>query len=137
MRIEIDKLTLTEQFEGYTWWSDRDKPEVFNHNRYEELVFDNCANPFIVEGQLFDTQSNVSYSIRFIDGEYLIYRYDVGACSHKSDEEFIASSRLHSIDNSVEKLYFHRIWREETDSLCENMTVLTPAEMVFVGFTKR
>jgi CRISPR type III-associated protein (TIGR04423 family) len=41
----------------------------------------------------------------------------------------------HRMEN-VQKMKFRQYWRPVEDDLCEGMTVLQPAELVFVGFEK-
>lgn len=40
-------------YQGYLWYSDEQIPKVFD-NEEVELELDDTANPFIVEGQLYE-----------------------------------------------------------------------------------
>ena len=61
-------------YQGYLWYSDEQIPKVFD-NEEVELELDDTANPFIVEGQLYDMTEDRSISIKFIDGKYIINTY--------------------------------------------------------------
>ena len=61
-------------YQGYVWKSDNNEPNRVSGDFNEDL---SIHNPFIVEGFLYDEERRVSYSIKYVDGEYLIYRYEV------------------------------------------------------------
>ena len=62
-------------YDGYIWYSDKSEPEVFQSQDFE-FDTDEIVNPFIIEGQLYDAQKRVSYSIKFVDGEYICKTYE-------------------------------------------------------------
>lgn len=122
-------INITDKFQGYIWMSDKSSPRVVSALS-EELKLDDSSNPFIVEAQLFDTQNQISYSVKYVDGKHLCKDYPLAAMGDEyTDKEFI-SNRI----DGVSKLKFRQYWREEKDELCENMKVLLPSEFVFVGF---
>lgn len=130
------------KLEGYLWYSDQDKSTVYNGTK-ECFEFDDNDNPFVIEGQLYDTEEKKSYSIKYVDGGYLKKEYpkdfkgkDLSGC--EITNKYYQSNRM---DGKV--LQFMEIWRPVPDSLCEEsdsgsngMSVLQPAELVFVGFKK-
>lgn len=117
-------------YKGYLWKSDEQKPKVYNNESLDTLLLNNCENPFIIEGQLYDEKSQKSYSIRYIDGEYWAYEYDL----NELKMDFTEHLYIASFENAQGKLNFRQYWREKKDNLCEDMMILYPAEFVFVGF---
>jgi CRISPR type III-associated protein (TIGR04423 family) len=114
------------------WWSDDQLPKVYKN----EILPDwpaNTANPFIIEGKLYDATNQKSYSIRFVDGDYLVNCFDL---SELKDREFIRKDYLPNRLDGVKKLCFKEFWKPEPDTFCEEMPVLQPAENVFIGFNE-
>ena len=62
--------------EGYLWWSDQQEPQVFENQSIDQCL-NEVQNPFVVEGQLYDKEEKKSYSIKYVDGKYLINKYKV------------------------------------------------------------
>lgn len=123
------------KMEGYLWYSDQDAPIVYDGTK-ESFKFDDNDNPFVIEGQLYDSNANISYSIKYVDGKYLKKEYHV-----VSKEEGCEITEKSYISNRMNGrvLCFKEIWRPsepESEPLCEGMSVLQPAELVFVGFKK-
>lgn len=118
------------RYEGYIWFSDQKEPKVFNNEEFELEIADD-KNPFIIEGQLFDSTNNKSVSIKYVDGEYIVKPYDVQENERDNAQEYL-SNRMDD-----RKLLFVQRWEEQPDDLCEGMQVLQPAELVFVGFNNK
>lgn len=126
---KLTEIDLLQKYEGYLWWSNQPSPKVFHNETITDLP--EGKNPFIVEGQLYDKSNKKSYSIRFVDGGYLIQCFDLDELEELEciDKKYL-SNRL----DGVQKLCFKEFWRPEPDDLCEGMLALKPAENVFVGF---
>ncbi|MDE6668211.1 MAG: TIGR04423 family type III CRISPR-associated protein [Muribaculaceae bacterium] len=121
-------------YEGYYWLSDADKPVVINGS-FDGLKLDPDDNPFVIEAQLFDRKNNKSFSVKYTDGRYYAYRYDLTATESNNKKEEVKVQKYCSNQMSDHPwLYFHQYWRAKSDELCEGMDVLQPAEIVFVGF---
>ncbi|MDD4149933.1 MAG: TIGR04423 family type III CRISPR-associated protein [Bacteroidales bacterium] len=119
------------KYEGYIWWSNKSTPEVLKNAEYERELIDG-ENPFVVEAQLCDGLNSIS--VKYSDGEYLVNKFDVSA---KSSDSFVYSEQKYIANfDKVLGLQFRQYWREKEDNQCNNMKVLQPAELVFVGFTK-
>lgn len=120
-------------YEGYVWYSDRQKPLVVSPEEEFELTLNDSDNPFVVEGNLWDAANEVSIMIKYVDGKYIVRRTALtDVCvKNASRKEFLP----HRIDG-VKKLAFLQCWDEVEDPLCENMVTLQPCKMLFVGFTK-
>lgn len=106
--------------------SDAANPQVFQ-NETIDLSFDAIENPFVMEGNVAD--KDVSYSIRYVDGHYIVRQYNL-----HEDVEYTEQVYLPHRMSEVNGLRFRRYWREETDEQCCDMQVLQPKEFVFVGF---
>ena len=116
--------------QGYVWLSDSEKPEVYN-NKAANLVLDGGVNPFIVEGQLYDVEQKKSYSIRYVDGRYIVSSTSISDADYDSPNE-IKAYFPNRMDNL--KLKFLRYWQPVKDKNCLGMEVLTLTKNVFIGF---
>jgi CRISPR type III-associated protein (TIGR04423 family) len=123
MKIEKSK------YQGYLWYSDNKEPQVLNNEVFELEIADN-ANPFVIEGQLFDGQKSIS--IKYVDGKYIVNTYDLNTLDGVMQEQTFHSHRMEG-----KLLKFIQIWKNQSDELCEGMQVLQPAELVFVGFNDK
>lgn len=119
-------------YEGYYWLSNADKPVVID-GYFNGLRLNSDDNPFVIEAQLFDRENNVSFSVKYVDGKYYAYCYNLNDAT--GDKEEVKVQKYCSNQMSDHPwLYFLQYWRTESDELCDGMDVLQPAEMVFVGF---
>ena len=119
--------------EGYLWWSDQQEPKVYQDEQID-IILDETKNPFVVEGQLYDKEEKKSYSIKYVDGQYLINIYEVedSDLTNKDNE----SKRFLSNHMGGRWLEFLRYWEEKNDENCMGMPVLTFTKNIFVGFEK-
>lgn len=127
-------------YEGYVWKSDKDAPERIDGEYGNEL--DPKQNPFIIEAQLFDKERGVSYSVKYVDGQYVCRRFVVDSLDYNREEvEEVEIKKFQSNRIKGEKvgMRFLRYWREseDVDNLCCGMKTLQPAELVFVGFINK
>jgi len=130
-KIILSKIPTNANYEGYLWWSNAQKPIVFCNETLPNWPGE-TDNPFIIEGNLVNKENSLSYSIKFVDGEYLAYRFDL---KELDDKEFISKAYLpNRFPSEVKKLCFKEFWRSVSDEFCEDMQVLKPAETVFIGF---
>lgn len=125
--------------EGYLWYSDRDKPVVYDG---VDLTLDlnDEDNPFIIEGQLYDRNSEKSYCIKYIDGKYIVCQYfnvkrlEENPKKNEEKEYEITDKFYQSNHMGGRILHFKEVWRAVCDKLCCNMEIFQPAEVIFVGF---
>lgn len=131
------KVNNIEQgkYQGYFWKSDASEPEVLDGAPFTESL-DPMQNPFIIEGQLYDADRGISYSIRYVDGEYVILRWDLKNDLQGEDFDYTEKEAA-PYRMKAGKLLFRQYWKAEADALCEGMKVLTPHALVFVGFKTR
>ena len=133
------------KYQGYLWYSDQRRPEVYLGNTpVAELILDKPRNPFIVEGNLYDEERQLSISVKFVDGKYIVTRYDLGttaADESVSEECFLTSSRIRKAagkDKADEcgTSVYKRIWKAVPDILNGGRKVLRPHGLAFAGFRK-
>ena len=126
--IQINKC------EGYLWWSDQQKPKVYQ-DELIDICLDETENPFVVEGLLYDEENKESYSVKYVDGLYLINKYKVD----ESDFINIDNEEKSYLSNRMDGrwLKFIRYWEEKEDRNCMDMPVLTLTKNVFIGFDER
>ena len=119
---------------GYLWWSDQQKPKVYQDESID-ICLDEAKNPFVVEGQLYDEENKVSYSIKYVDGQYLINKYKVDESDFTNPDNQIESYLSNRMDDRW--LKFLSYWEEKKDANCMGMPVLTLTKNVFIGFDER
>ncbi len=133
------------KYQGYLWYSDQRQPEVYLGNAsVAESTLDESKNPFIVEGNLYDAERQLSISIKFADGKYIVTKYDLGtiaADESVSEECYLTSSRIQETvgtDNAekCEISVYKRIWKAAPDTLNGDRMVLKPFGLAFAGFRK-
>ncbi len=126
----IGDLPVTSLFEGYLWLSNASKPEVYLRDR--NIVLPSGTNPFIAEGNLFDETNQKSWSIRFMDGLYIVNCFNLEELKDKTSslKEYLPNR----FPGKIRRLCFREFWMPVPDDLCENMEVLKPSMSVFVGF---
>ncbi len=138
----IEKITEIPAalYQGYIWYSDSDHPEVLTGDSlYGGFTPDPKANPFIIEGNLWDEATLTSISIRYVDGRYYIHRTvltpeEIDVNTGKTDHSTIKKYVAHRI-NGFKYLLFVQLWETRKDPMCEGMEVLEPSKLVFIGFT--
>jgi len=123
-------------YEGYYWLSDSSSAVLIDNTLINFSEFEKNGrpqNPFIVEANLYNNDSKTSVSIRHIDNEYMltIINWSEGEEVEVKEMQFIGHSSL-----KQKRLKFHEAWDCRTDEYCENLPVLTPAGIGFVGFAE-
>lgn len=132
----METIKITEETQGYLWYSDSTQPQVYDNNECKEIKLDNSSNPFIVEGELFDNHTLESTTIKYIDGVYMINRHTVKSQDFNSTKVTIQNFLPNRME-AVGYLQFLQYWEGVPDEYCEGMQVLQPKEFVFVGFNKK
>lgn len=135
--ITIDEIDYTAPYEGYVWYSGQQRPEVidgsFDKSYFDPLTRNVPDSLFIIEGNLYAPALKRSISIRFVDGQYLIYQADLA----NIDPERLTSQRYksHRLSN-IQFVEMMQYWDEVEDELLEGMKTLVPTWTAFVGFVK-
>ena len=133
MRVKEIKKS---NYQGYLWYSDKKTPKLLFNEEWGGFEPDATENPFIIEGQLYDKDNLVSYSIKYVDGEYLVNKYQLEKPDFNKVDIDEVSYKAHRM-GEIKVLKFLQYYREEKDDLCEGMKVLQPAEKVFIGFNEK
>lgn len=119
---------------GYIWESDRKPHEVrvFDGEPHDALTLNASSNPFVIEA-LLCIDNRFTWQIRFVDGAYIATRFDIVSLDAEV-QDVVEHQVIASFDKAPGRLRFREYWREEADPLCEGFAVLSPAELVFIGF---
>lgn len=129
-KININEIDFDLEYEGYIWYSNAENPELRSKISLEDFK----DLPFIIEGNLYAYQEDVSVSIKNIDGEYHIMQGSLKDLPKEqiTEQEFVA----HKLKN-VNKIKMIQFWEElESDALLEGMKTLKPSWRAFAGFKK-
>jgi CRISPR type III-associated protein (TIGR04423 family) len=145
-------------YEGYIWMSNENKPDTIKPIKdiQKELT---STNPYIVEGNLYSEDKNISISIKNTGEGIHIMQFDIGEAEEDQNNQEVKKSQENnkSEDNSKEgnspkprivlqdqiyianglgeiKVKFKQAWIAENDENCVGMPVLQPAWRAFVGF---
>lgn len=121
------------KYEGYIWMSDSQEPLVITPDKTYGLVLRDTDNPFVVEGNLWNADTQTSIMVKYIDGKYIVRQVLV---TEEDRREAVKKEYIPHRIEGAEKLSFLQYWVEEADPLCEGMTTLRPGKLVFVGFSK-
>lgn len=130
----LEKITEIPKakYVGYIWYSDSERPKILHGDEEYSFTPDAAANPFIIEGNLWDEATRASISIRYVDGRYYIHRTVL--TPEEVKDSTIKKYVAHSIGEDT-RLRFVQLWETRTDPMCEGMEVLEPSKLVFIGFT--
>lgn len=120
--------------EGYLWLSDQQQPKVYQDESID-ICLDETKNPFVVEGLLYDEENKESYSIKYVDGQYLVNIYKVDERDFTNSDNQIKSYLSNRMGDRW--LKFLSYWDEIEDENCMGMPVLTLTRNVFIGFDER
>lgn len=145
-QININEIPIDKKYIGYLWLSDNPQPQEYHTPTDLKDVlkdFSETINPFIIEGQLcckeIDSNQKIttykSYSIKYVDGQYIVIEYDLTKVPDGwvvNDEQQFKKFIPNRLQSS--KMVFIQYWEPEEDELCENMKMLKPGPLVFVGF---
>lgn len=131
----MGRISITDieslNYDGYIWMSDSEAPQILNQESFPQPT---QVNPFIVEGQLYNEERGISYSIKYVDGQYLVQKYNVTAAdlsnSDNEHKEYLGNLK------DGRWLKFLRYWEEDQDDNCMGMPVLKLTKNVFIGFKK-
>lgn len=132
MKTVIEKA----KYEGYVWRSDEKAPVVYMGDAGMELVLDDEENPFVVEGNLWDSERRLSIYIRYVDGRYIVRHTtvtDEDLQSERCTEKTFIAHRM----KGVGSLRYVQYWESCADDLCEGMETLRPEKTVFIGFNRK
>jgi len=141
-RISINQIKALP-YEGYLWMSDQELPQIYNQENIS--LPKEGENPFVVEGMLYNKENELSYSIRFVDGEYIVQEFKVTQADIKNpdnQEKVYEPNRMDDLKGK--RLRFLRYWEEVLDEdnykdeqNPDGLPVLTLTKNVFIGFKEK
>lgn len=139
-------INITPQYEGYLWWSDSSLPIIYDGSTTLPITFDeqfstllspdSAANPFIVEGNLWDAANRVSIYIKYVDGKHLVRKVDLKLTDASGKFEYTEVTYAPHRMDGISGLKFRQYWKAESLPFCEGMEALQPSMLTFVGFDK-
>jgi CRISPR type III-associated protein (TIGR04423 family) len=132
-KININNIPFDLEYEGYYWYSNSKQPNIVENTLISSAIF--TEMPFIVEGNFFNEEKQISISIKNIDGTYLITITDFNTLkiSNLVEQNYIAKNEL----TGISKIKLAQYWEEgEADPYLENMKTLIPTWVAFKGFIK-
>ena len=130
--MDIKDIDKNWKYKGYIWKSDKEEPQTLNDETIGD-AFDDISNPFVIEALLYSEEHKTSYTVRYVNGKYIVSKFDTQKQENDSEVKFFSKR----IKNNP-TLHFIQRWKEceEPENLCEGMNTLVPAELVFIGFNK-
>jgi len=136
MNKNYQKITIAEipnqlNFEGYYWYSDKQKPVILDNEKIDKKTF--TALPFIIEGNFYAPKEQISIQVKNLNGTYHIAKIDLNLPEIilVEEKEYIA----HDL-KGIRKFKMKEAWQEVEDELLEGMSTLVPAWSAFSGFIK-
>lgn len=139
----MNKKIDTCKCQGYLWLSDQKKPLIIHNDKQIEIEFSDGEatvhyegfslqpGQFIAEGLLYDSDNLMSYSIKFVDGKYIVTDTKVDSLDYNRENVRIVNYRGNQMPYYLQFLQY---WKPEPDCFCEEMETLVPEKLVFVGF---
>ena len=131
-KIDISEIDYSLTYEGYIWYSNKQKPEIIKGNLFTKAIF--TSLPFIVEGNFYNDSTGCSISISHIDGFYIVRQASLKGLPETQikEQEYIA----HDLED-ISKIKILQYWEEgQHDELLAGMTTLIPTWQAFKGFIK-
>lgn len=127
--MDYKDINFEAKYDGYIWMSEKKTPDVLVNQTLDRCCFEK-GNPFVIEGQLYDSVNRKSLSIKYVDGKYYILSFDV------EDKDFNSNYEKTYVSNRMggRMLRFVQHWKDEADEFCEDMESYRPSELVFIGF---
>lgn len=130
--ISVEQIPVDIEFDGYLWFSDQQKPTMLMNQRLNMALFKKL--PFIIEGNLWSKERQLSVNIRNFDGQYLITSFDL---SNSSEDILLEEKNYIAHDlEGVTKFQVIEAWEEKEDEALAGMKTLVPSWTAFKGFIK-
>ena len=131
-KIKLEDIDISGEYKGYFWLSDKDLPTILDNSSYSFKEHEN-SNPFIHEA--YFTDKEFSYSIKHFDSVgHIVTKYKLLDFEKFEEAKYLADPALKKGDDRITKLIFKTEWIEEKDEFCNDMEVLKPNRVAFMGF---
>jgi len=131
-KININDIPRHSNYEGYVWLSNSKEADVYKNNKEIHLPTEESCNPFVAEANFIDTISQISYTIKFLDGVHHVYKFELKEL--ENSEMISIEKKFLTAIKDVRFLNFKEFWKTVPDPDCEGFGVLQPAMTVFTGF---
>lgn len=134
----INDIDFTLPYEGYLWMSNEHESRLFKPEAVVGAQLFSQRNLFVVEGYLYHRATGVSLSIKYVDGQYLVYQHKVEPSDEQHpDVDHIKYLTLRMSGSPTLWAKFLRYWKEKPNDECLGMGVLEVEKEVFVGFSDK
>lgn len=132
-KIKISEIPVNNKYQGYLWMSNSKKPEELD-NEPLKASLGSVLNPFVVEGELWDSENKRSYSIHQAGNITICLAFNVKDSDFNGkdaniDDRVYASHRM-----KHQGLHFLEYWEPSSSDACLGMETLEMTKRVFVGF---
>lgn len=142
-RISIEEIKALK-YQGYYWYSDKSSPTTLDKALFKADLI-SPDGTFIVEAHLYNQEEELSYSIKYIDGEHWIAEINLKGITQLKDYIDRKEYFTHDIEK-YKKYIMIEAWIEaplypnyikcQTDEKQQipNIQTLVPAWSAFAGF---
>jgi len=124
----VEYINSLNDYRGYVQFSHR----AIDKNR--DIFVDKNPDIKNEDGFIYEAHfcnSNNSLMIRQINSSWLVSQTDISKVSTVDMQNYLSD-----IEEFVYNIKMAQIWEEESDELCENMSVKKLKKVVLAGFTK-
>ena len=146
-KIEPSEIDTDLTYVGYYWLSDKQTPTVLDKETFDFDTLFKDSKRFVVEGNLYNKDEEISYQIKDIDGTPHISKIMLKGLVDLTEKELAKKNckevayHTHDIPN-FSKYTMIEAWMESdlyakgmvTDNDLKELTTLVPAWSAFIGF---
>ena len=135
-QISIIDFNKLENLSGYLWFSDKDKPNIYENEKTEELTQGRI--PFVIEGYLLDKKGEKSYKITNHNGVYKIYQFNLDSIDTKLfrlDNED-NKTPAYKLGNEIKTIRFAKLQKLEPVEELAGFEEWQTVARIFKGFEK-
>lgn len=129
--MKIIDIPIDNKYDGFLWMSNSKEPIELDREALPASFGKDC-NPFVVEGELWDSDNKRSYSIHQAGNITVCQKFDVNDSDFNDinvDDRVYASHRM-----KHHGLHFLEYWEPTVSEACLGMKSLEMKKRVFVGF---
>lgn len=87
--MDIKDIDFSRKYTGYLWLSNAAKPIALTEPGIVDKSLFEKKNPFVAEAQLYDSEGDVSVSIRYADGRYYAAIHKAASITGDSADEVV------------------------------------------------
>ena len=131
--MDIKDIDFSRKYTGYLWLSNAAKPIALTEPGIVDKSLFEKKNPFVAEAQLYDSEGDVSVSIRYADGRYYAAIHKAASITGDSADEVVYPG-VRMGEGSPLGLRFRRVWGLRKDDACLGMEAPFVESEAFIGF---